>query len=457
MWGCVALLCLVSAPLSGQAAPPIIDSLKRVLAQVAPENQAEKANILNLLASESSRYNPVEALQYAKSAKEAADKSTSIVEQLSAQITMSECLAIAGQYGEGLALSFESLQKARQYNLPIWEAHATASITSIYLFLEDTDSALHYCRRGLQLYKAVKAPKEKIKMLCNIGVCFTRTPFLDSALYYYEQAQTEEIKEGQTPYLLIHNNIGDVYQRLGQYPKAIGLLKKSLGDSPGSQTFHPEAMINIGKCFYKLGRLDSAALYTTKGLAFAEQLNVLPTQYGAYSLLADIAHAQGNDKLAYEMEMKFRTISDSLKGDAAMQAVARAEVHSFMQRKEWENNFLRKQHEADESRIQFNRWMLIIGIIAVILAGLLALTLFRLYRERQNTLLSHRNAQINEYTRLSSHILRARVATMLGLLSLFKPEKLSKDEQLYLEKLKETTDALDTVIHEIHATLSEEA
>ncbi len=75
-------------------------------------------------------------------------------------------------------------------------------------------------------------------------------------------------------------------------------------------------------------------------------------------------------------------------------------------------------------------------------------------QERTSNLES-KNRQLAEYAFINSHVLRAPVSTMLGLINLISYASLSKEDQKTYEHLKATGKVLDNVVHKINTAIDE--
>jgi signal transduction histidine kinase len=70
--------------------------------------------------------------------------------------------------------------------------------------------------------------------------------------------------------------------------------------------------------------------------------------------------------------------------------------------------------------------------------------------------LQTRNQQLNEYAFLNAHKLRAPVATILGLYQILDATQGLDEQSIILQKLKETVEELDRIVHQMQLLLDEE-
>ena len=69
--------------------------------------------------------------------------------------------------------------------------------------------------------------------------------------------------------------------------------------------------------------------------------------------------------------------------------------------------------------------------------------------------LEHQNKQLTEYAFINSHLLRAPLASILGIINLLKGTKLTEDQKEYIEYLSQSSTDLDEVIGKINKTLDQ--
>lgn len=69
--------------------------------------------------------------------------------------------------------------------------------------------------------------------------------------------------------------------------------------------------------------------------------------------------------------------------------------------------------------------------------------------------LEHQNKQLTEYAFINSHLLRAPLASILGIVNLLKGTKLTEDQKEYVEHLAQSSTDLDEVIGKINKALDQ--
>jgi tetratricopeptide (TPR) repeat protein len=133
--------------------------------------------------------------------------------------------------------------------------------------------ALDKWQQGLALAKTIGHKSGEGTTLNNIGLVYQSLGQYPKALEYYEQSLVIKKaigdKSGESTTL---NNIGGIYDSLGQYPKALEYYEQSLviskviGDKSGEST----TLNNIGVVYRSLGRYPKALEYYEQSLAISK-------------------------------------------------------------------------------------------------------------------------------------------------------------------------------------------
>ncbi|PWJ44035.1 SpoIIE family protein phosphatase [Sediminitomix flava] len=188
------------------------------------------------------------------------------------------------------------------------ESIATSNIGDNFYLLLQYDSALHYSHLGLKLAQEVGKERLSYYNLGNIGLSHLKLQNLDSAYLYLNQA-IEGLDKYKDNYALSFYTVG-----LGEYH----LLKKNYTE---------------------------AETWTIKGLALAEESNLLEQELDASKALAEVYQHLGNYEKAFQFEKQANLFQDSLLNLEKLQELERLKVQQELEQKDHEIAQLEKEKE----------------------------------------------------------------------------------------------------------------
>ena len=154
------------------------------------------------------------------------------------------------------------------YNLGQWSSycgdHATAIdvLISLLEMIDNTDNEQH------------RVLKAKTNM--ELGLTYFFMERWDDALVYYQKARSITMdlnnKQGMS---IAENNIGNIYQKKGNYELAIEQYDKclKLQEEIGDSGTICNTYYNIGTCYYELKDYDEGMTFLEKGLYISTEIN----------------------------------------------------------------------------------------------------------------------------------------------------------------------------------------
>ncbi len=174
-----------------------------------------------------------------------------------------------------------------------------------------------------------------------------------------------------------------------QPDSALLLLRRAARVFPGGEPDVFQSNVNYltwGSTFLKLKQYSEAVLYADSALQGALSLGLPEQAAHAHGLLADIYAAAGQHKNAYEHQVLFKALQDS---------VMNKEVAHNISNLEARYQSVRKDKALAESRLVIRQNYRVMTLLAITSAALLLLSLlaFRYFRNRQRLLLQQQENQ----------------------------------------------------------------
>ncbi|MEE3718851.1 tetratricopeptide repeat protein [Tumidithrix elongata RA019] len=201
-----------------------------------------------------------------------------------------------GQSSKALAYYQQALAIIKEVGDRDGEGVTLNNIGAVYRGLGQYSKALEYYRQSLAIIKEIgvsactlnskseacsEARDGEGRTLNNIGLVYDNLGQYSKALEYYRQSLAiikeigDRYKEGLTL-----NNIGTIYDYLGQYPKALEIyqqalaIQKEIGDRAGAGT----TLNNIGAVYRNLGQYPKALAYYQQSLTIIKEIGDRPEE-----------------------------------------------------------------------------------------------------------------------------------------------------------------------------------
>ena len=182
--------------------------------------------------------------------------------------------------------------------------------------LDDTTRALDYYLKSLELNHKLKNEKRIASISHNIGVLYaSKKNELDVALKYYNEALEHFEKtgflEGEATAV---NNIGELFEKKGDYQEALVWYKKSLNIFERLNQLRPVTIVlyNIGNAYKGMEKFEMAKIYLLKSAELSKQLTLEDFEADAYFQLSEIFQKEGDFEKSLTYFKMYNTIDDSL-------------------------------------------------------------------------------------------------------------------------------------------------
>ncbi len=296
-----------------------------------------------------------------------------------------------------------------------------------YYNLPDYDKALQHYYKTISLFDSLKNEKELARAYYNVGLTFGKIKDFPKALSFYRKAQSMNQKIGNVSSLIKnYNGMGFLYDDMGKkdsaffyYQKSLDLAtaqkdtkgimiaRSNLGDICMANHHYKEAEAHfittyqitlalkephriviaarsLGNLYLQTGRLVEAEKYLKAALTHSEKQAYKQDIEKCYLYLSQLAEKKGNPSQALAYYQKYHAISDSVLNDEKNKSIREYDIKYQSQKKEQENNLLRKKNTIKGLQIYG------LGFIAILLA------LFIAYFYYINQQMKHKNALITQ-------------------------------------------------------------
>ena len=359
-----------------------------------------------------------------------------------------------GDYGEAISKYFKAINYFEIAGMTKHMSLTNCNIGLIYDSWGQTEEALFYFRRAVELGMESGDPSAIGYALSNMGRFKETAKEFDSALYYYERS-TESYTTVDNMWGIGLNLIGTgrMYANMGDFDKSLQAFRKALERAEMNDTHYwiAQSKYNISKT------LNSKKAYAS-ALQFARESNGLAEEHGYkeiskdnYLNISNIYGQLGDFQNAYINYQLHSALRDSLFTEEKFKHTTMMKEQFETARKENENEILRRDRLLQDQNLERAR-MEKFGLILLLLVTLVFAVYFvvsmgkikRINRElsskhseitRQKEELGQQASELkksNEIKNLMfsivSHDLRSPIVNVGNLVHLLNNNELSLEE-----------------------------
>ena len=233
---------------------------------------------------------------------------------------------------------------------------------------------------------------------------------------------------------IIYNNIGDCYYNLQKYNQSIAYIEKSLklSEEIGAKHIIASDLNLLGRSYYQLKSYTKAKNYLQQSIDLAKEIGFLISIKYSSETLSWVEKELGNYQAAYEAQVLFKEISDSLFNEEKSKQIASLEIQYETEKKEQEIATLNQQTQIQE--LELNRYTLLmtilgISLVVLVLGGVVA---YLIIRQRQLNL--QQQAQNMEQKMLRAQMNPHFIFNAMAAIQDFMLQNNSKQAASYLSK-----------------------
>lgn len=367
---------------------------------------------------------------------------------------------LMGNVVESLEYLFEGANEAaenQEFEGILAEIYAEISTT--YTLNGDSQNALLYGSKTIEILRALGSNQRLALTLINTGYDYYLINNYDSALAYYNESEPILIELEMTLGLAyLTGNRALVYWKQGNLNTAkkdlflaIDMLKP-LEDRYGMADYYNQ----LGNIFLEEGNDKEAITYTMRGLEMAKEEGLKEQVRDASYLLFQLNRSIGEHELAADYLIQHYAYRDSIQNLETTQEIANLRTEFEVGQKQAEVDLLLQQRKSNEM-------IMIIGGITLFIVICLVIIVYSYYQtkvklntqleDQKNSLISLNNTK-DRFFSIISHDLRGPVGVLSGLVSITKyfiDDKKTDQLREMMDKMEHSVDRLvkllDNLLH----------
>ena len=400
---------------------------------------------------------PMEALQYAKSAHFLSDSTNNpfLLARSLNRIGMSYCskgdLTIALQYLDS------SLTAAEKIDSKELIARNKGNLGSIYSTADESLIAVKYFKEALDYFLTTENRERIMAMYNNIGKAYLNLQNYDSADFYLNRSLVIADKEFPhiTPIILF--NIGDMEYRKGNQKNARSILTRCLDVSQeiGDIRGMTRSYQLLAEVFLLQKEIDSAFLYAALAKDISLRTGVRELVYISHDTYSKILAKKGRYEAAFESKLFSEKYEDSVQNELIKNKLR---LFEYSQNQD-KIKFLEEKSELDEeiSAKQRAYILTLIIILVLVFSILIIIILGRRKIVESNKKLEEKNLKIEKQAKeleelnalkdriigIVSHDIKGPIVELFSMTELLRnhlvePEELEKILPDIAEKVRRT-------------------
>lgn len=488
-------ICCIALSASTQS---YVDSLAQYISTAADSRQ--KVDALNELAYELRMANPDSTLLLTEQSEALARELEYPLGIADAKMRQAIAYTARGDYYLALQLFLECQLTFEAENSPHRIAANLNNIGRIYNFINDYEQALAYYQQSVKQYAALGELTREGNILNNIGYIHKLNGDYQQALATLHESldRAVEMKDRQSE-LYPTYNIGSVYVRMSNLDSAAKYLGRSeiLALENRDQYILSLTNIDKGLMYQQSGDIERAKSHFSQAYQVAKDVGMRSEQRDAAKYLSQLYEESGEDNNALQYYKVYNALDDSLVNRNITRRIAFQEAQYEFDQAKAREEIERKQLEIEkEKELADAIWMrntLFVGLIAMVLITIQfyrnfirkrkaneqlkrlnkqieaqSVELRRANKEitvmnnnlelivnRRTAELKRRNKQLKEYLSSNSHIVRAPLARILGLVDLYDSAD-TENLDFINKSLFDSATELDNALRDINKRLSDE-
>jgi signal transduction histidine kinase len=376
----------------------IIDSLEKRL-QISP-NAKQRIDIINEISFAYNVVNPDTAWGISQFAYQEAKKINYTKGMARAAYCKGSASFYLGNYDLDIRFTLESLRLYELINDKAGAAGALSGLGISYDFQGQYDLAIEKLQKASELAREVGEIRPLGVALGNLAnVYLKKNNPRESLRLALEAEKFLSNHPDKRAYCYSLNAISKAYLALGDYKNALRYNAENLKISYQVKEYdsYQGALLNEGKIYRALKNYSLAEQNFLESLKVCQQTRNRHKIKDVCLELADLYGKIGNFKQASDYFRLYALTKDTILTEANARSIAQMQSLYNIEKKESENNLLRKQQEFDKANIREKTWLIfsISGFALTIVAVSLILYYRQLEKEKVNEVLRSQNTEIN--------------------------------------------------------------
>ncbi|MDJ0877138.1 MAG: diguanylate cyclase [Halieaceae bacterium] len=254
-----------SADIASDTRAPTVEQVER---QLANASGLQRARLLARLANHYKRTDSERSVSYAVQAISLLDVEPDAATQALAQDVLAWAMFMKARYNDALAFSEDALELAQPLSAPELSGQIHYTRGAIYLSRGNIALGLQELKSALKHLELTENTELKARTYSAIGGAYRYFGDFEQAMSWQYKAYETALRADNTAILsAVINNLGDLYDNLGQPERSLDFYLKALALDGTQKGGLVVKSLNVGGQYLALGRYDEALRYYHQALA----------------------------------------------------------------------------------------------------------------------------------------------------------------------------------------------
>ncbi|MFD0792711.1 tetratricopeptide repeat protein [Mucilaginibacter litoreus] len=295
----------------------------------------------------------------------------------------------------------KALKVSEKLNEPGLLRRYYSNLASIFLDLKDNKNSLYYARKSYDIALQSKDSTQISLSIINLAISEVNNNQINQAIVHLDQLKSisEKLKDS----LMIVDasiNLGDIYNKQGQFSKALKLYEKALNilKRNPSTDYEMYTLFGLANCYTSLKDYAKAEHYFNKTLGYAGKLMPKNDLKEVYVLGAEIFENNGRPAMALGYYKKYAALNDSILTAHTEKVTHELEIKYQTSLKEQAIDKQKLQISEKNIQLQRSKKYVAFSIAAVILLAAISVIVYMVSRYKNQSIeLSLLKSQIHPH------------------------------------------------------------
>ncbi len=321
-------------------------------------------------------------------------------------------LNIQGKYNEAVTNYTNALKIYENFSDSLNISKAYNNLGLVFFNQNKYEKALEYFDKSLDIKKALNDSLGVSQTLNNLGRIFDKQNKNEIALqYYFSSLKISNETNDKLQQSICFNNIADAYRKKKDLYEAFKYYYKAIEINKETEDKEGLAfgLLNLGILYLEKENYFLALENLKKADTLSKEIGNPSLSKDIYETFSQIYEAKKDYKKSLEYHVLFSQIKDTLINEKSLKQVAELSTIYETEKKEQENNLLKKDNQIIEEKSQKQKWGLLglAGIVTLLAGGGALLYKSRKKIHKAKKIIEEKNKEITDSMNYARNIQRA--------------------------------------------------